>query len=836
MESLAEEIWLKVTVVRKVASSQIVRADGESSCGPDTETEDKPVLMKVGEKKNVYGARPQGGDNSHSSHQCSKFIPNESLSMVLILSDDVEIHFSKSVVNWSDALISPDKICVAANVVSMRNKLTARRNTSDLYTNITPKLESHHPEAMPQNVSSSCPGPSGQVPQVGSSVKQDEVNKIADASRMAGIEFCESVSSAFSNTAAYLSTPSNTSVVKPAEVERSCQLYVGENTLMSAPWEYTPWPSGDAERQEHSETDDCEDFKDTSLKPVRINGVSQAHKWFKRIKRSIILKKKGLHRRHSCSDCKIVFPLQRLYLRHKEENMMKKLECDLCEKLFVSPCRLKQHYHGHYKEQGNNVMCLLCKLCFSSRMTFLKHRCQRRHICRICHESFANQTLMNGHIEASHDGGYRCYTCAKIFSCEVNLHRHQKSCARSVQAQKLADGVYQCLICGMTYQSISLFVKHRKNITTDNLVKCSICAQTFTSDCQLSQHTSEHGVNIRAKTCRDQTQLVRLQHEISKGGLPDTAFKCESCHLQFHSKCGLRRHTTLRNCSKEGGKDIGEKIEPYFCENCNKVYSTKTSIFRHKVSKKWCRYYSCNTCSKHFSSQKLLERHTMTHLEQTEDGGYHCSVCDKTYSRRTSYLKHKRRAQCDLTHFLKCKLCFKVYASGKALNTHHKVSHPDGAIFCCNICDRYFSSSKALVKHEALRRCTKPRVSGASGEGTQSMQCETCGKIYSNQSNLNRHRLKHTGERPYSCLECGLKFADKFILKNHVHNIHVGTRPFLCQVCGKRFKTRTHVERHSRGHTDFRLPCSMCNKRYKHAQDLNKHQKKAHDSSLQSLA
>ncbi|XP_067666528.1 zinc finger protein 676-like [Haliotis asinina] len=823
MESLTEEIWLKINVVRKVAASQLAQTDGESFGHLDTETEDKPVFVKVGEIKNVYDSNPPRGANPHqfcSSHQFSKFFPNESLSAVLVLSNDVVIRFSKSVVYWGDASISSDKICVIADVVSVRDEPSGRKNTSDLNTDITAEAGKHRLETVPQSLGSSCAsGTRNQVPNDPSTFKQDEVSEIVDASKRANMDFCESVSTAFCNTAAYLSASSKTSLVKPAELEIRSQIStVDKNTLMSDPRQYT-W---DADPQEYSETDDCEDVKHTSLKTVTVNRVFQAHKWFQVKRRRNIFRRKQDHKKYVCSDCKLVFPLQRLYLRHKER--ANKLKCELCQEMFVSQCLRKQHYQGHCKEKGNNILCLLCQLCFSSRMIFLRHQCQRRYMCRICCEDFTSVTVMNRHMEVAHEEVFKCHTCGKVFSCEMNLHRHLKGCTRSVQARKVADGVYQCLVCGRLYQSISLYVNHRKVMNPNNTVKCRECAQTFSSHCQLLHHVGECGVNIR-----HQTQLQRPRDK-----LPETTFKCESCGLQFHGKCGLGRHTTQRSCSKGEGKGVKKKIEPYFCKSCNKVYSTKTSIFRHKVSKKECRYYSCSTCLKHFSSKKMLESHRMTHLEQTQDGGYHCSVCDKTYSRRTSYLKHKRHAQCDLTHFLKCQLCFKVFASHKSLNTHHKVSHPSGVNYCCHICERYFSSSKALLKHEALKRCSKSRVLGASGEVTQSMQCETCGKIYSNQSNLNRHRLKHTGERPYSCSQCGLKFADKSILKNHVQNIHVGTRPFLCQVCGKRFKTRTHVERHTRGHTDFRLPCTLCNKRYKHAQDLHKHQKKAHDSSLQS--
>lgn len=98
---------------------------------------------------------------------------------------------------------------------------------------------------------------------------------------------------------------------------------------------------------------------------------------------------------------------------------------------------------------------------------------------------------------------------------------------------------------------------------------------------------------------------------------------------------------------------------------------------------------------------------------------------------------------------------------------HYKASQ-----YGCELCPQSYSWKPCLIRHLALAHSRK-------------FTCETCSKVFSDPSNLQRHiRTNHAGARSHACSECGKTFATSSGLKQHTH-IHSSVKPFQCEVCFK---------------------------------------------------
>uniref|UniRef100_A0A3B4CW89 C2H2-type domain-containing protein n=1 Tax=Pygocentrus nattereri TaxID=42514 RepID=A0A3B4CW89_PYGNA len=120
------------------------------------------------------------------------------------------------------------------------------------------------------------------------------------------------------------------------------------------------------------------------------------------------------------------------------------------------------------------------------------------------------------------------------------------------------------------------------------------------------------------------------------------------------------------------------------------------------------------------------------------------------------------------------------------------------------------NGGQTTVKTRGLRTRLEPQPE-ASENPRARYTCNVCGRKFTRSSDVRRHQLTHTGERPFRCTQCEKTFQHSWDLTKHCKKFH-GEATFSCQLCCKSFvNLRALTAHHKESHTEqLPLYCSIC--------------------------
>ncbi|KAF8793678.1 Zinc finger protein 676 like protein [Argiope bruennichi] len=345
-----------------------------------------------------------------------------------------------------------------------------------------------------------------------------------------------------------------------------------------------------------------------------------------------------------------------------------------------------------------------------------------------------------------------CKNCGKIFSSLATLSRHQ------IWHHKCPDDVfkYNCSLCPYATNHTNRFKSHklvhnpdRQFICIECDMTCRTCGKWFTSKQTLVKH--------------------RMWHH--KSEYPPFKFNCNKCPYASNAKSSLVTHELVHS------EDRAFKCE--FCGN------------RFKALRNYCK-----TCDKWFPSHALLSKHKLWHHKsECPRYRYNCRMCP--------YASNDMFALFVLNGYV-CSVCSKWFSTHSTLNTHkiwhHKSEFPPFK-FCCTKCPYATNKCSSMKSHVAVHLPGRPFICKQCGND---VICGTCGKWFTTNCTLLKHRLWHHKSElqpfRFNCDKCPYASNVKSSMTTHAQ-VHSANRAFRCQFCKNGFTTLRSLSNHVVIHT-----------------------------------
>ncbi|XP_061235507.1 zinc finger and BTB domain-containing protein 40 isoform X2 [Neopsephotus bourkii] len=216
------------------------------------------------------------------------------------------------------------------------------------------------------------------------------------------------------------------------------------------------------------------------------------------------------------------------------------------------------------------------------------------------------------------------------------------------------------------------------------------------------------------------------------------------------------------------------------------------------------------------------------HEKPSSKKSFVCKACDKTFHFYCRLKVHMKRCRVARGKQIQCKECSEVKSTKKELEEHQLEVHSVVGMVkkkkkrlpvTCDICGREFAHASGMQYHKLTEHFDgKP------------FSCKECGAKFAANSTLKNHVRLHTGDRPFVCKHCLMTFMQASALAYHTKKKHAEGKMYACQYCDAVFAQSIELSRHVRTHTgDKPYVCRECGKGFRQANGLSIHLRTFHN-------